>query len=243
MQENQKTKNLQEENIVSQRVQELLSMVFINDTTSFLSDSEALFRRDFHVVEEEIEKNAVSLMLQNTDKNIQSLLGPLSDYKDLIEQELLLLDDNVPAWCGKVVFAGAGALPLSPILLSQKGNFDITCFDLDTESACLASIFLDHFYPALNLKYEISDAVKFDYKNYDVVFISSMTNPKDLILKQVRKTNPNACIVTRVPDHKFNRFYNILPENIITASGYRVKKSIKARNTMHRSLLLVPCDY
>ncbi len=223
----------------SGRVEDMLSMVLAGPSTYFLKDSDVLFRRDFQMLEEEVERKAVRLLLDCKCADMDTLLGPLSDYEDVAIQEIVLLD-GMQKEGAKAVFCGAGALPLSAVLLAQKGHMRMTCFDFEMESACLGTLFLERFFPELEIDYKVDNAKDFDYSGFDVVFMASMANPKDKILERIYKTNPTAPVITRIPKKEFNAFYDGLSQGVVEYCGYQIDKKQDSPKTMHHSVRLVP---
>ncbi len=227
--------------IPDERLREMVSMVLSGGSVDFLSECGALFRRDFQMLEEEMEKKAAWLLLQSGTDDIAGILGPLADYEALIDQELELTR-NITAHGGiiRAVFAGAGALPLSAILLAEKGGMHMTCLDSDPEAACLASRLLKKFFAHLAIDYTLADAAAFDYRGCDVVFVSSMANPKEKIFRRIRETAGTVPIITRTPAKDYDIFYNPVNEKGIAGCGYYINRECKNLQTMHVSICLLP---
>lgn len=227
--------------ILKDRFQDMVSLVTAGNSPFFLVESIALFRKEFQGLEAYMEKRAAWVLLKSKSMGLSEVLGPIDDYEDLISQELYLARKkfNNPV---NIAFAGAGALPISAILLAEKGGMKVTCIDMDPEAACLAGLVLNRFCKHLSVNYVLANATEFDYSGFDMVYVSSMSEPKDLILKRIRDTAVMAPVITRVPKKQFEIFCNLLTRECIEKSGYNVIETSKHPHTMHKSVCLAPAN-
>jgi len=224
------------------RFKEMMALADTGDSAGFLKEFRTLFRQDFYDLESYLEKTAARNLLEARIEKFSDILGPLDDYETLVKQEIQLLGE-IAVKGGRAVFAGAGALPLSAMLLARKTAMHITCIDIDPEAACLAARVLARVCRGFPIIYRLADARDFNYSGFDTVFLSSMAEPKETILRRIRNTAGGASVITRTPKKQFELFYSVLSRDCLERCGYEIASERNGGQTIHKSVCLFPDRY
>ncbi|GAB4140546.1 MAG: hypothetical protein Fur0024_1910 [Patescibacteria group bacterium] len=135
-----------------------------------------------------------------------------------------------------IVLVGSGPMPHTLIFVNENTKADnILGIDNNPEAVYIASEILK----ALDLpKIQVlrEDGIKFNYSNYDLIFVSDFVSPKSKIIDRIVETSKDSVqIIARTPTRLGNLFNENLEENL----NKRLKVSAeKARHAGSKSLLL-----
>lgn len=101
-------------------------------------------------------------------------------YQKLIKKELTLTTINET---DKILFIGAGAMPLSAIYLKKYTGADVTIIDNNKTMMDNALTYLKK--QNTNITCQCCDGQYIDLKAYTVIFIANQVSPKQHVLKHI----------------------------------------------------------
>ncbi|MBB6449575.1 hypothetical protein HNR44_001524 [Geomicrobium halophilum] len=146
------------------------------------------------------------------------------NYKELTTTEVNKLHNLTSSWkeLNRICFIGSGALPLSPLLMSKELNVTIDCLDVDKSAYSIGKSLIHQLHKDEQLFYKYKDGKKFNYQDTDLVVIASLVPNKELIIEQIRRTNPNTIIALRSSEGLHTLLYHPINISIIEQLGYQL---------------------
>lgn len=137
-------------------------------------------------------------------------------YERLVGNEIAQMPSGIAN--GSAAFVGAGALPLTVIILHLRTGMKVTCIDSDPQACALAA--------ALCRKAGLSgidvlcvDGRAHDYSAHTAVFIASLVPEKDAVISRIRQTRPGAVIGVRSAERLHTLLYDPVDEFNLRAAG------------------------
>ncbi|AXF57355.1 nicotianamine synthase family protein [Salicibibacter kimchii] len=161
------------------------------------------------------------------------------NYKELTETEVNKLYDLPFSWkeLNHICFIGAGALPLSPLLMSTKLHATIDCLDIEKSAYSVGNALIHRLHKDEQLFYKYKDGEAFNYQDTDLVVIASLVPNKELIIEQIRRTNPNTIIALRSAENLHTLLYHPINIAIIEQLGYQLIGNTVANSFIINSTL------
>lgn len=148
-------------------------------------------------------------------------------YERLVGNEIAQMPPGIANGDGSAAFVGAGALPLTAIILHLRTGMKVTCIDSDPQACALAS--------ALCRKAGLSgvdvlcaDGRDHDYGAHSAVFIASLVPEKDAVINRIGQTRPGAVIGVRSAERLHTLLYDPVDEFNLRAAG-----CVEAGRTSH----------
>jgi nicotianamine synthase-like protein len=140
-------------------------------------------------------------------------------YRDLVAGELRnLLPFLRSGERHTIAFVGAGALPLSAILMHTQIDADVVCIDADPHACRMASALCTRLGLA-GITVRCAEGVEWDYARSSVVFIASLVSGKAEVAARVRQTAPRALIALRSAEGLCTLLYEAVNEVELEAMG------------------------
>ncbi len=161
------------------------------------------------------------------------------NYEVLAEKEARLIQQLVyMTEKTTILFAGAGALPLTAILLHVKYGWNFILLDIDPHAVKRAQRLVKKL--GLNISVLQYDFFQFDLKSYDIVFVASLIANKSKVIEKLEEDRVKFYLLRGadgiyqtfyedVPDEfKLNREYTYFPSDSLTInSSYLFRASAK----------------
>ena len=117
-----------------------------------------------------------------------------------------------------IAFVGAGALPLSAILMHTQIGAEVACIDSDPH-ACRRARTLCTRLGLAGITVRCADGVEWDYARSSVVFIASLVPEKAKVAARIRQTAPRALIAVRSAEGLCTLLYEAVDEVELEAMG------------------------
>jgi len=114
-----------------------------------------------------------------------------------------------------IVLVGSGPMPHTLIFMNENTKVDhILGIDNNPEAVYISSEILKVLdLPKIQVSRE--DGIKFDYSNYDLVFVSDFVSPKSKIIDKIFETSKKSVqIIARTPTRLGNLFNESLEQNL-----------------------------
>jgi nicotianamine synthase-like protein len=140
-------------------------------------------------------------------------------YRHLVEDELWCLPRLSGLTAGeRISFVGAGALPLSAILMHVRTGIEVTCIDTDPHACRLARALCDRLgLAAIDVK--CAHGADCDYERSRVVLVASLVPEKAEVVARVRQVSPAALIALRSAEGLSTLLYAPVDEPALEAMG------------------------
>ncbi|MCK4364545.1 MAG: methyltransferase domain-containing protein [Thermoplasmatales archaeon] len=110
-----------------------------------------------------------------------------------------------------ILVVGCGAIPVTPIILSDKTKIKIIAIDNDPKAVVLASRFVEKHHLQEKIEIACFDGVKYQAEDFDVIFVSYGVERKEELMKYLSENISNnskiVCRVSRDFDNKKQNFY------------------------------------
>lgn len=177
-----------------------VALDILNDTDIQLIRKEMLNK--LSIAESLMERYYAQDFLQKVnDLNHFSSFIYWDHYVKLVQTEISVLR-KIKSVFQSCAFVGTGPLPLSPLLIQKELNTHMTCIDYDQQAYELGNALIEkvHKNDLLQLRYVKQDGVLHNYRRYDLVWIASLVENKEEVLKQIYKTNPHSLVAIRSAD-------------------------------------------
>jgi hypothetical protein len=140
-------------------------------------------------------------------------------YRHLVEGELHCLPPpGEPAKAQCISFVGAGALPLSAILMHVRTGMPVRCIDVDPHACRLARALCDRLGLA-GVGVRCAQGADCDYAQSRVVLVASLVPEKADVVARVRSTSPAALVALRSAEGLSTLLYDPVEESEIEAMG------------------------
>ncbi len=194
-------KNKAPQDALNEKLSYLVGMVrpVYNDliVESVLSDLEVSnrltsLRSSLSTCEYELEKHWAEKIIANQAHYTD--YPYIDSYRALVESEISLLNSQAQLSNQKICFIGSGPMSISAFeMMEQYPDLDVHCVDMSNEAinlsdaVCKASGF--------SMQHVNAYAQDFDYSDFDIVIIASMTLGKENVLEQIKNTAKNGTIV------------------------------------------------
>jgi hypothetical protein len=139
---------------------------------------------------------------------------------ELVRRELALVSD---LWPQRILFIGAGALPLSAIQIHLQTGLPVDCLVEGTEAIGMAEQVLQKCKVNNSVHVFAEKDGKYDLSAYDLVIMASTARPKRKILRQLRKKCRAGChILCRTAHGLGQLLYE--PATDLDVRGFYVKQ-------------------
>ncbi len=140
-------------------------------------------------------------------------------YRHLVAGELCCLPPLSDLAKGqRICFVGAGALPLSAILVHVRTGVEVTCIDVDPHACRIARELCDRLGLA-GIAVRCAHGAEWDYERSRVVLVASLVSEKAEVVAQVRKVCPAALIALRSAEGLSTLLYDPVDEPALEAMG------------------------
>lgn len=112
------------------------------------------------------------------------------NYQELVAAELphIAAAKKGSAAPRQVAFVGAGALPLTPIILHLRTGARVTCIDSDPQACAQAQHLMNRLGLSDRINIRQSRGEDFDYCGHDAVIVAALVPDKDNVVKRVKET-------------------------------------------------------
>ncbi|MFY9288818.1 MAG: nicotianamine synthase family protein [Alphaproteobacteria bacterium] len=175
------------------------------------------------------------------------------NYEALVESELRAMKWHIKQPPLKpesesVAFVGAGPLPISAIMFSQRTGLPVTCIDIDPEACRLGANLIRHLAATDPLCRDIDKRIHYvcssgdahDYATHPIVFIASLVDQKDKVLQRIVRTSHTvAMTVVRTAEGLSTLLYQ--PEDCIAGQEeynmYLTGQSKRTADAINTSLV------
>jgi len=140
-------------------------------------------------------------------------------YRHLVEGELCCLPPLRDLRKGQCIsFVGAGALPLSAILMHVHTGVEVTCIDADPHACRIASELCGRLGLA-GIGVRCGHGADCDYEDSRIVFVASLVSEKAEVVSRVREACPAALIALRSAEGLSTLLYDPVDEPAVEAMG------------------------
>jgi hypothetical protein len=140
-------------------------------------------------------------------------------YRRLVEGELCRLPPLLHLAEGQSMsFVGAGALPLSAILMHVRTGAEVTCIDVDPHACRIARRLCDRL-GLVGIGIRCAHGADCDYAQSPVVLVASLVSEKAEVVARVREACPAALIALRSAEGLSTLLYDPVDEPAIEAMG------------------------
>jgi 2-polyprenyl-3-methyl-5-hydroxy-6-metoxy-1,4-benzoquinol methylase len=229
------------------KLEELLKrFTAVIDTADFCDDDKDLLsdncltkiKNDLisSLAKSEIEREVYWALKIINDPKIQDKFWELSHYTKLCDLEKILLKKNgiKPR---KIIFAGAGPLPLSIFFWKTGSNASIDCLDMSSHFCKLGREYFQKF--NLKINYFESLAEEFDYSGYDVICVAAMCLNREKIFKKIKSTmDKDAKVIFRTAEGIRTFFYHPYEDKELNSFGFEyMDKTIPEAGVINTSSL------
>ena len=117
----------------------------------------------------------------------------------------------------KLVFVGAGSLPLTALIMHVKHGLNVTLVDYDQQAVENAKKIVNAL--GLDIQVECCDFFSCDLTRFDFVFLASLVENKQLAFDTILKANIKYFML-RGADGVYQAFYEDLPAELKTGIAY-----------------------
>lgn len=140
------------------------------------------------------------------------------NYEAIAEKEYHLLKQCVGNLeQRRILFAGAGAMPLTAVLMNVKYGLDITLLDLDPYAVEKAGRLIEKL--KLGMSIVETDFFEYDLKQYDIVFVAGLIHNKYKVFEKL-ENEPIGFYLLRGADGIYQTFYEDIPARLKTGKNY-----------------------
>jgi len=155
------------------------------------------------IAEAEMEKYWTDRFLQKDSLTVEDLkeFWYWNCYENLVDLEIACLPPAARDNGRGAVFVGAGALPLTAIILHMKTGMPVTCVDRDPEACAQAQALFEKL-GLTDMRVIRADGQDLDYNNYATVFVASLVPDaaKKQIVKNVRNNTDKTFLAVRTAE-------------------------------------------
>lgn len=143
-------------------------------------------------------------------------------YENLVGQEMDCLPPEAVDSERGAVFVGAGALPLTAIILHVKSGMPVTCVDRDPD-ACAKAAALCSKLGLTGMHIVCADGEDVDYGQFSTVIVASLVpNPaKEAIMQSVSSNQTPAFLAVRTAERLHTLLYEPFEPGAKTMESYR----------------------
>lgn len=130
-------------------------------------------------------------------------------YEKLVDKEIACLPAEKATADSSAVFIGAGALPLSAVILHQKTGMTVTCVDSDPD-ACRKADALFQKLGLNDMRVICADGEDLNYNRFDTAFVASLVpqEGKDLIIEEIRNSKTETLLAVRSAERLHSLLYD-----------------------------------
>jgi hypothetical protein len=140
------------------------------------------------------------------------------NYEAIAEKEYLLLKQSVrDLKQRRLLFAGAGAMPLTAILMNIKYGLNVTLLDLDGHAVEKAGRLIEKI--GLKMPIVQENFFNYDLSRYDVVFVAGLIHNKYKVFEKM-ETERIDFYLLRGADGIYQAFYEDIPANLKMGKHY-----------------------
>lgn len=144
-------------------------------------------------------------------------------YDKLVDKEITCLPADTMAAGRRAVFIGAGALPLTAIILHRKTGMPVTCVDSDP-AACRRAEALIEKLGITNMRVICADGTDLNYNRFDTVFVASLVPQplKEEIIDEIRNSKTQTFVAVRSAERLHTLLYEPFDESAAVLSECRL---------------------
>lgn len=142
----------------------------------------------------------------------------------------------------KILFVGAGPLPLTAFIMAKHYGLDVTNLDIDGDATCCASAWMERILGVNNLPCHHIDVMNYtDFSQYDVIVLAALvgldSETKTRVLGHIHKHfNDNQTLLVRSVHGMRRLLYpEIMGQEL---AGFEVTRSIHPRGEVVNSVIV-----
>lgn len=215
-------------NVVNEKLGLLVNTaneIYNQNSTNRFSLREMAFVEDLRIIcslaECEMEKYWADYFIRMDSLEFRDLkqFWYYQNYEAIAEKEYRLLERCVENLDRKrLLFAGAGAMPLTAILMNIEYGLDITLLDLDPYAVAKACRLIEK----INLEMEVleKDFFEYDLEQYDIVFVAGLIHDKYKVFEKLENEFIDFYLL-RGADGIYQTFYEDIPAQLKMGKNYK----------------------